>query len=84
MMEWPFGYLPIIALLVAILWGLAFYPWEFDMMARPDLFKVSTYDSTGHVFIKEGYYTRGELEALILQLEAANKMAEKEEHNEQR
>lgn len=54
------------------------------MMARPDLFKVSTYDSTGHVFIKEGYYTRGELEALILQLEAANKMAEKEEHNEQR
>lgn len=83
-MEWPFGYLPVTALLVALLWGLAFYPWEFDMMNKPELFKVSTYDNSGHVFIKEGYYTRGELEALILQLEAANKMANKEEPNEQR
>lgn len=83
-MEWPFGYLPVTALLVALLWGLAFYPWEFDMMNKPDLFKISTYDNSGHVFIKEGYYTRGELEALILQLEAANKMVNKEESDEQR
>ncbi len=81
-MEWPFGYLPVTALLIAVLWGLAFYPWEFDMMAKPELFKISTYDNSGHVFIKEGYYSRGELEAMILQLEAANKMTNKELLNE--
>lgn len=77
-MEWHAGYVPLTALLIAFLWWLAFYPWEFDMMKKPDLFDVKSYSIPGHVYIDEGYYTRGELEALILQLEAANKLSESE------
>lgn len=84
MNELFFGYMPIVALMVAFFLGMAFYPWEFDMMAKPEMFKVSNYDDSGRVFLTEGYYTRGELEALILQLEMANKMSEKDELNEQR
>lgn len=66
--------MPEVALLIAILLRLAFHEWGFAMMEKPDYFHEKY--QTGQLHLEGGWYTRGELEALLTYLDHMNQMAE--------
>ena len=66
--------MPEVALLIAILLRLAFHEWGFAMMEKPDYFHEKY--QTGQLHLEGGWYTRGELEALLTYLYHMNQMAE--------
>lgn len=74
MIHAPWGFMPEVAFMVLFLLGLAFRPWGFAMMEKPDFFHENY--QTGQLHLEGGWYTRGELEALLTYLDHMNKMAE--------
>ena len=63
---WPvFGLMPVVAVLVLFLYYIAFRNRIFKMDSQVT---KKTYDATG-VYLPEGFYTRGELEQMILMID---------------
>jgi hypothetical protein len=81
----PWGFMPEVAMMVIFLLGLAFHPWGFVMMEKPDIFHENY--QMGQLYLEGGWYTRGELEGLLAHLDQMNKLNEsyvKEISDEQR
>jgi len=69
----PWGFMPEVAMMVIFLLGLAFYPWGYSMMEKPDIFHENY--QLGQLYLEGGWYTRGELEGLLAHLDQLNFMA---------